>query len=61
MSREASSCRYCDRPLVWLDCEYPFLYHVGAMPRHGEWVPGHGCVADASRVSADAFKGCGGA
>jgi hypothetical protein len=40
---------YCPTPMVWQDCPYPFWYHEGTTPRHGEWVPEHDCDADWSR------------
>lgn len=59
---QTSECQYCHQPQVFFDCAYPFWYHVGGTPRHGDWVPEHGCVADASKASsADRDMGCDGA
>jgi hypothetical protein len=48
-----STCYGCGHRLLFFRCEYPFPYHPGATPRHGEWVLDHDCVADASKASAD--------
>ena len=50
---DTRSCPSCPRPMVFLACKYPFWYHEGGTPRHGDWVPEHNCVADASRARAD--------
>jgi hypothetical protein len=53
-------CEDCEQSLLFFDCKYPFWYHAHETPRHGEWVPDHDCVADASKT-ASADTGCGGA
>ncbi len=53
MSTHDATCVYCEQPMVLLDCAYPFWYHAyEETPRHGDWVPDHGCVADFSAASA---------
>ncbi len=53
MSAHETTCEHCGHLLLWLDCPYPFWYHAGATPRHGDWVPDHGCVADATLATDD--------
>jgi hypothetical protein len=53
---EGAVCPYCHVQMVWLDCEYPFWYHPHETPRHGEWVPAHGCVADFGGTTPE--QGC---
>jgi hypothetical protein len=51
MNQTTAPCAHCNQELVWFDCPYPFPYHPNETPRHGDWVPEHGCAADWSRRS----------
>jgi hypothetical protein len=47
--------------MVWHDCPFPFWFHEGTTPRHGEWVPEHDCDADwPRRTWTDVPVNCGG-